>query len=253
MKSGAGQWELSGSVLARGGGLSYAIGYPGGKMNNLNLLEAVIFDMDGVLIDTMPYHARAWQMAFQSAGLEISPQEVYEREGESGPEAVEFFFRKRGLDPVSGQAESLLRKKELIFKEIATRRPFAGVLEFLVALRERRKRLAVVTGTARKELEIALPREIREKFEVIITGDEVKRGKPDPEPYVRALDRLNLVPEKGLVIENAPLGIKSALGAGLRCWAVETSLSCEYLSGAEYCFSSLQTLSNSLLGKIAGF
>ncbi|MBN1594491.1 HAD family phosphatase, partial [candidate division FCPU426 bacterium] len=207
--------------------------------DNLESIAAVIFDMDGVIINGMPYHAQAWQETFASVGLDITAEEVYEREGEAGPAAVAHFLKERGMDASLDEVRDLIGKKERRFKEIAKVEVFEGVPELLQALRRQGKRLALVTGTARHELEIILPVEIKQQFEIIITGDSVQRGKPDPEPYQKALAALGLTPEKALVIENAPLGIQSARAAGLDCLAVETSLACERLGGARQCFPNL--------------
>ncbi|MCK5243111.1 HAD family phosphatase [bacterium] len=213
----------------------------------LNTIAAVIFDMDGVIINGMPYHAQAWKETFQAVGLHITLEEVYEREGEAGTAAVAHFLKERDVNASLSEVEALICKKETRYKEIVQVEVFEGASELLVELQTRGKRLALVTGTARHELEISLPQEIKAKFEIIITGDAVEKGKPDPEPYQRALSALRLTPEQAIVIENAPLGIQSARAAGLRCLAVETSLACERLSGAELCFPNISVLSEYLL------
>ncbi|MCD4813590.1 HAD family phosphatase [bacterium] len=213
----------------------------------LSKLEAVIFDMDGVIINGMPYHAQAWQETFRSVGLEITPEEVYEREGEAGPAAVTHFLNERGINATLEQVKEMIRKKETRYKEIARVEVFAGVRDFLDALHAQGKKLALVTGTARHELEISLPEDIKQRFEIIITGDAVTRGKPDPEPYLKSLTALGITPDQAIVIENAPLGIRSANAAGMRCLAVETSLSCERLTGALRCFDTIQALAAFLL------
>jgi len=217
------------------------------EKSRLSGIAAVIFDMDGVIINGMPYHARAWEETFRSVGLHITPEEVYEREGEAGSAAVAHFLKQRGVDASLSEVEALIQKKEARFKEIAQVEVFAGVPEFLNELLARDKRLALVTGTARHELEIILPHDIKEKFEIIVTGDAVEKGKPHPEPYLRALAALQLDSEQAIVIENAPLGIQSARAAGLRCLAVETSLTCERLTGADQCFPDITTLADFLL------
>lgn len=210
-------------------------------------IRAVIFDMDGVIINGMPYHARAWEETFRRAGLSITPEEVYEREGESGPSAVDHFLRQRGVQASLEQIQELIRHKEALFKDIAQVEVFAGVPEFLDALLARSLRLALVTGTARQELDASLPLDIQKKFEIIVTGDQVERGKPHPEPYLRALAALELSAAQAVVIENAPLGIRSARAAGLPVLAVGTSLGCDRLQEAERCFPDLQALARYVL------
>lgn len=215
--------------------------------NLLDGLQAVLFDMDGVIIDGMPFHAKAWQQAFLEIGLSITPREVYEREGESGLAAVAAFLKKRGLTPPENEILALIKRKETIFKEIVDAKPFAGIRSFVDRLLLKGKLLALVTGTARHELNQSLPEDIQNKFEIIITGDEVKKGKPDPEPYKLALKKLALTSDQAIVIENAPLGIKSARRAGIHCLAVATSLPQSYLTEANNCFENINELAAYLL------
>jgi HAD superfamily hydrolase (TIGR01509 family) len=215
---------------------------------DLKQLDAVIFDLDGVLIDSMPFHAQAWERTFQGAGLMITPEEVYAREGENGAAAVAFFLRQRNLDPTPELVARLLNQKNEIFTQIADYHFFDGAQKFLDDLRGLGKRLALVTGTSRHELHNILPPEFFSKFETVVSGDDVQKGKPNPEPYLKALAFLQLRPEQALVVENAPFGIQSARAAGLRCLAVETSLACAYLTGAEKCFGTIKELAAFLLG-----
>ncbi|MEW6516122.1 MAG: HAD family phosphatase [candidate division FCPU426 bacterium] len=215
-------------------------------------IQAMIFDMDGVIINGMPFHARAWEETFRSVGLTITPEEVYEREGESGTAAVGHFLRERGVEASLERIRELIRQKEERFKAIAQVEVFAGVPEFLDALLQRGQRLALVTGTARQELDISLPLDIQKKFEIIITGDQVERGKPHPEPYLRALAALELAAHQAVVVENAPLGVRSAKAAGLAVLAVGTSLGCDRLQEAERCFPDLQALARYVLAWLPG-
>ncbi len=106
--------------------------------------------------------------------------------------------------------------------------------------------MALVTGTSRDELQRMLSEEIQSYFSEIITGTDVIHGKPNPEPYQKALLKLNLNPIDAFVIENAPLGIQSAKAADIRCIALETSLPKEYLSDADHVFSSFDNLNQNL-------
>jgi len=141
----------------------------------------------------------------------------------------------------------MIRKKNVYFSEVAHYRFFEGVQEFLNELVRRGKALALVTGTSRFELEKILPPEFLALFRVVITSDDVQQWKPNPEPYQKALGQLNVSPKSALVIENAPFGIQSARAAGIRCLAVETSLTCPFLVGAEQCFKNIQDLAEFLI------
>ncbi len=220
---------------------------PEGEAIILASLEAVIFDMDGVLIDSMPYHAEAWIRAFARAGLTLTREEVYEHEGEAGSLTLRNFLLAHGEEPTPARLQSLLAEKERIFKRIAQVRLFAGVPEFIAALRGLGKKLAIVTGTSRPEVRTILPPALLSQFAAVVTGDQVTRSKPDPEPYLTALRLLQVPADRALVIENAPLGVLSARAAGLRCLAVETSVQCPRLRGADRCFADLASLAEFLL------
>ena len=107
-------------------------------------------------------------------------------------------------------------------------------------------KLALVTGTPRKEVKRILPKDLYKLFNVIVPSDEVTHGKPHPEPYNRALKALRLKPKEAIVIENAPNGIKSAKAAKMRVFAVETSLPKQYLKGADKVFSSLSQINRAV-------
>lgn len=210
-------------------------------------LNAVIFDMDGVLIDSMPYHAQAWIEVLEAEGVAVRREDIYDREGEAGAASLTYFLRQQGVAPTPDRLQRLLAAKERRFKQIACLKPFDGVRELVAALRKLGKRLAIVTGTSRPEVEVSLPGDILEQYEVVVTGDQVTRGKPDPEPYLTALRSLGVSPARAVVIENAPLGVLSARAAGLRCLAVETSVQAPRLAGADRCFADIRSLADYLL------
>lgn len=212
----------------------------------IDQIKGVLFDMDGVIIDGMPYHAKAWKLAFQEIGLTIASREVYEREGESGIAAVSLFLGKRNIVLEEAEVRALMDRKEAIFKEIVEVKPFQGIHQLLDNLLMRNKRIALVTGTARHELMHSLPLELQNKFELMITGDEVSRGKPHPEPYLKALEKMALQPSDVVVVENAPLGIESAKQADCYCLAVATSLPASYLHQADQCFDDINALAGYL-------
>lgn len=216
----------------------------------LESIKAVIFDMDGVLIDSMPLHARAWIEILREIGVEIGAEDVYAHEGEPALVSLGYFFAKAGRKADPDLLRDLVDRKERLYKQIANPEVFSGVREFLEELSRRGKRLAIVTGTARHELDATLPVGIRERFEVIVTGDRIRRGKPDPEPYLTALRELNLPPDMALVVENAPLGVLSAKAAGITCLTLATSVSCAQLSASDGCFPDIPALAHYLLAEI---
>ncbi len=205
--------------------------------------RAVLFDMDGVITHTMPYHYRAWNKVFHEQGLSVPRFEVYKREGQKGIESVREIFAAHGKPFTLKQGNDILRRKEELFKEIARTRFVPGARAFIHSLSKYHVPMALVTGTDRHEVEKILPKNIYSAFEAIVSGSDVKNGKPHPEPYLRALKRLKTRKKDAVVIENAPLGILSAKKAGLTCFALETSLPKKYLSGADHVFPGFKELS----------
>jgi beta-phosphoglucomutase len=201
-------------------------------------VKAVLFDMDGVITDTMPYHFRAWKKVMKDAGIDVTECEVYLREGQPGRRTIEDLFAERGRTFDPGLAGRIIRDKEKLFKKIVRRRFVRGARRLVGRLINKGLALALVTGTARHEAKKILPAALWRSFSVTVTGDEVKHGKPDPEPFLLALKRLGVKPREAVVIENAPFGIQAAKRAGLKCIALETSLPKTHLKSADMVFSS---------------
>ena len=205
-------------------------------------VKSVIFDMDGVITNTMPDHCSSWKSVLRDEGLNVSSQDIYKREGQPGLLAMRDIFKEhqKPFDKEFGM--SVLKKKEDLFRKIVKIRFICGARSFLKYLHRNNIRLALVTGTSKYELNQILPEGLRKLFSVVITGDGLKYGKPHPEPYLKSLKGLAIDSSQAVVIENAPFGIQSAKEAGIKCFALETSLSREYLSKADSVFVSIKEL-----------
>ncbi len=216
-------------------------------MKKLRLdVRAIILDMDGVITNTMPDHFRAWKIILNKIGIPVTHYDVYCREGQRGIHSVREFSTQYGVAIDDRQANKILKEKEIYFKKIVRLRFILGARTFLKRLNKDNFRLALVTGTSHHEMCRILPESIRKLFTVIVTGSDVHRGKPHPEPYLKSLKKLKLRAKQAVVIENAPFGIRSAKRAGLRCLALKTSLPRKYLKGADMVFSSIKELSDSV-------
>ena len=215
---------------------------------HLGRFQAFLFDMDGVITDSMPYHYEAWRRTFEGFGISVSREEILKREGEQGLVTLETILSREGLQLPPEEKKKALEDKEAVFRSLACPTLFPGAEAIVKALREQGKRLALVTGTSRQEAETNLPPSLISCFDVLISGDMVTKGKPHPEPYLTALQRLHASAEDSLVIENAPYGIQSAKGAGLQCIAVTTSLPAEYLHEADKTVQNLEELRSLLFG-----
>jgi beta-phosphoglucomutase len=214
----------------------------------LDLFQALLFDMDGVITDSMPYHYEAWRRIFEGYGISVSREEILKREGERGQVTLETILGRQGRRPSEDEILKTLEAKEEIFRSLAKPTLFRGAETLVRRVREQGKRIALVTGTSGSEARTNLPADLLACFDVLVSGDMVTLGKPHPEPYQMALSLLGALPDESLVIENAPYGIESAKSAGLRCIAVTTSLPAEYLQDADRTVRDLEELQGLLFG-----
>jgi beta-phosphoglucomutase len=213
-------------------------------MKNIN---TVIFDMDGVIVDGMPYHIKSWKEALSTIDMSVSDLDIYLMEGMTGRETMEIFVKKSNISISDETADKVIKLKRKIFNDIFTVTLIKGIKNFLLELKDRQYNLALVTGTRLEVVKKVLQVGLENIFEVIVTGEMVNKGKPDPEPYLKAVDELKATKGDCIVIENAPAGITSAKGAGLTCFAVQTSLSEEYLQDADKIFQNIDEVSKHVL------
>ena len=194
-----------------------------------------MFDMDGVLLDSMPYHVKAWQEALSEIGLTVPPELIYLHEGAIEPETAVKIFCENGCSmDESGFHKLFSRQREIFSKKYQPHvKPYEGVEDLLKELQANGWIMSLVTSSHREVLDKVLPDQILELMHYVVTGDEVKRRKPHPDPYLAALYAIDAVPEKTLVVENAPAGIKAAKAANLKCVALTTTLSPEHLKEAD--------------------
>ncbi|MGI0020583.1 MAG: HAD family hydrolase [Nitrososphaera sp.] len=177
-------------------------------------MKGVIFDLDGVLVNSMPSHIKAWRQAFQDiAGIDVEKKVFYELEGMRGIELVEKLLKERN---VSAKAGKVVEEKDAIFKEIKRPAAFPCVKAMIEGLEQAK---AVVSGSSKRDVESVLEASIgKDLFDVLVTADDVKKGKPDPLAFNTALKKLQLKPGQAVVVENAPLGVKAANSAGMPCY-----------------------------------
>ncbi len=196
------------------------------------MLKAVIFDMDGVLVDSMPYHADAWITVFAEIGIHISRQDIYNIEGSNHEGIIRLVFGKEGRTPKPEDYKELAKKKMEIFTKINKVTVFPGIYDCIEFLKNRCL-FGVVSGSDRAVVTELLLRFFPNTFDVVVTGNDVKEGKPSPEPYLKAVGMLKLEKDECIVIENAPLGVESAMRAGLFCIGIPAYVEAQRLKGAD--------------------
>jgi beta-phosphoglucomutase len=220
-------------------------------MQNQNKLsfnpKAVIFDMDGVITDTMGYHFAAWKKTLSDYGIKAGYCDIYLREGQKGVDTAMEMMQEQGMGASLEKSHKILKDKEAMFKEISEPRLMEGAESLITDLKNEGYTLGLVTGTARDEVKKILPGRLLCLFDYTVTGDEVSAGKPHPEPYQKALKALNLRPREAVVVENAPFGIRSAKKAGIYCIAVCTYLDKKHLQEADLILDNLAEVDRILL------
>lgn len=202
---------------------------------NLGDFEAVIFDMDGTMVDNTPFHKKAWIEFCKRRGIELSEKDYYTKISGNRNDAIfEVLFGRR----VEGDEYTELdEEKEAIYRELylPELEEVPGLKEFLKQVAHAGLKIGVATTSPYKNrLMILEALELKEFFAVVIGGEDTKHGKPHPEIYLKAAEKLGVEPKKCLAFEDTPSGIKSAKGAGMKVVAVLTSHTKEELNEADY-------------------
>ncbi len=208
-------------------------------------MKAILLDFDGVVIRSMEDHYEGWRRALEEYGIEMSPEELYVLEGAALEELAVQFTRKYNLP--AEEKFNILRKKRLYYDQIKKLEYYPHLIELLDWIREKNLKSGLVTGGDRGRVVEALENfGLQDRFDVIITADDVFQTKPSPEPYLKAAQTIEVEPGECVAIENAPLGILSARNAGMRCIAVATTLSPMYLKAADVVADNLEEVLKSL-------
>ena len=187
--------------------------------------SAILFDMDGVLYDSMPNHSKAWSQAMERFGMHMTPHDVYLNEGATGHDTVvRISLRDRGYEASEQEIDDIYGYKAELFRSMPEARVMPGSQEVFRRAAAAGLKILIVTGSGQKNL----IERVQKDFEGYITRDrmvtafEVKRGKPYPDPYLKGLEIAGVPASEAVVVENAPLGIRAAVAAGIDTIAVNT-------------------------------
>ena len=188
--------------------------------------KAVLFDMDGVLYDSMPLHAIAWQESMKKFGIHMTTADAYATEGARGIDTIRLFVKQQqGKDISLEEAQRMYDEKTRLFHAMPEAPIFDGVFSIMEKIQRSGMTVNVVTGSGQRPLIERLLHDFRHYLDEdhITTAYDVKRGKPYPDPYLTGLRKAgNLQPNEGIVVENAPLGVRAGVSAGIFTVAINS-------------------------------
>jgi len=193
--------------------------------------QAVLFDMDGVVVDNLPYHVDAWLLFCERKGIPLT-REIFYRElnGMNSKDTFEWFYKR---EMTRAEVEVLEEEKELIYRDFYREhiKPANGLLVFLKKLRAHDIKTALATSAGPGNIDFIVDGlGIRDQFDAIIGGAEVQKGKPDPEIYRKAASLVGVEPAACWVIEDSLQGIAAGQAAGMRVVGISTSHTPEELA-----------------------
>ena len=216
------------------------------------MLKAIIFDFDGVIADAEPIHLKAFQEVLSEEGINLSNKDYYDKYlALDDKTCFAMVLKDRGIDFDRALIDALMLRKSRYYDKFIRENLviFPGVVDFIKKAYGKYT-LAIASGALRHEIEFILEcAGIRKEFNIIVSADDVENCKPNPEVFVKVLERINnlgpsksgiIHPSECLVIEDSVAGIKAAHDAGMKCLAVTNSYSPEKLSEADMIVKSLE-------------
>jgi len=195
------------------------------------MLKAIIFDLDGTLVDSLPYHHESWRIFFKNNNLEENDFTEILKEYKGGG-TLELMTSVFGNMYTKEELEQMTDDKEIIFRDIYKSKiyPIEGLKKFLDNLKESNISLSIGSNAIRKNVIMTIEElGITNYFSSIICGDEVSKGKPDPEMYIKTLSNLKVNKDECVIFEDSIEGIEAAKNADIKVIGVTSSQSSEIL------------------------
>ena len=215
------------------------------------MIKAVLFDMDGVLYDSMGNHAVAWVQSMKKFGITMTTDDAYATEGARGVDTIRYMVKQQqGREITEEESQLMYDEKTRIFHSLPEAPIMPGILSLMEQIDAAGIGIGVVTGSGQRPLIQRILRDFGKYVspEHIVTAYDVKRGKPHPDPYLMGLEKAGgLLPSEGIVVENAPLGVRAGVAAGIYTIAVNTGpLPDQVLldAGADILFPTMLALSD---------
>ena len=204
--------------------------------------KAVIWDMDGVIVDTAQYHLKGWQIVFQKRGANYTEEDYRRNTGMRNDSIIRSVL---GEKIAQNEIMAITREKDEAFRQLVSQniRPFPGVLKLITSLKEHKFKIAIASSAPMKNIQlITQSLKIHNCFDAIVSGWETTKGKPDPQIFLLAAEKLGVEAEDCIVIEDAIVGITAGKRAGMRCLAVTNTNSREDLREADLVIDTLEEI-----------
>ena len=209
--------------------------------------KAVIWDMDGVIADTAPYHFKAWQEVFQKRGVTFTEKDFWRLFGQRNDSII---GKVLGKKVPQAEIETIANEKEESFRRRVRQnlKPFPGVVDLMKSLHMNGFRMALASSAPIENIELIIRGlGINDCFQSIVSGKDVILGKPDPQTFLLAAKKLGVKPKNCIVIEDAIAGVTAAKRAGMRCIAVANTNPKKNLVEADLIVDTLETVTVSNL------
>lgn len=184
-----------------------------------------LFDMDGVLYNSMPYHAIAWKKCMKAYGIDMTEHEAFLYEGMRGVETIKIVAGRQWKREISDEeAQMMYQKKSEEYAKFPTAELIDGVKDLQKFLVEMGIKVGIVTGSGQFSLINRILNDFKGLVspDIIVTANDVNHGKPEPDPYIKGMEKGGCTPQETIVIENAPLGVQAGKAAGCFTIAVNT-------------------------------
>lgn len=210
----------------------------------------VIFDMDGVLVDSAKPHLRSWQLLAEENGRRVTEAQFAATFGQQNRDIIPLLFGETDAATVL----TLSDRKETVYRDLVRSEPpvMDGAADLVDALASAGARLAVGSSGPIENIELMLAAMgIRDRFTTIVSAEDVHRGKPDPEVFTLACQRIGIPPHRCVVIEDAPVGVAAARASGARCIGLTTNYAADLLSSADIIVGSLTELTVQTITRLA--
>jgi beta-phosphoglucomutase len=204
--------------------------------------QAVLWDMDGTIVNSLSFHQQAWKATFASRGIDFTDEDFKFSNGRINEEIVPHFL---GQNLSQEEVKAVGDEKEATFRRLVkgSIQALPGVMKLIKSLAEAGYQLAIVSSTPQENIElISKTLGIKKYFGLFVNGDDVQEGKPSPQAFLFAAKKLGVGPENCVVIEDAVVGVKAAKRAGMYCIRVTNTAPAEKIAEADMVVDNLEEI-----------